>query len=346
MLAYAYDLFSLQGYKKLGSEDFDNIEDLCAAILERGIATQVKRGLHKEYLDQTEELSCVRGKFNMSETVKGNTLLKKKLVCEYDEFSTNSYLNRIIKTTLEQLLLCSIQKFRKKNIRRLLAHFSTVESLEIRNINWGVRFNRNNRSYRFLINICYLFINSVLLSSNQGKLKVHDLFDEKYMHKLYERFILEYFKRHYPKVQVWAKQIGWAVSDEINSGLPKMQSDIYLKFGGRVLIIDAKYYTRNLAVNQYEQYTMHSANLYQIFTYVKNEQSNFLKSAENLEIPVCGMLLYAKTDNEVQPDDTYVIDGNSICIRTLDLGLSFDEIADQLDTIIQNYFGDLEKRHT
>ncbi|MFR4024373.1 MAG: hypothetical protein ACLTZI_16470 [[Eubacterium] siraeum] len=44
-----------------------------------------------------------------------------------------------------------------------------------------------------------------------------------------------------------------------------------LRRDDRVLIIDAKYYEHSMQV-QFNKHTLHSANLYQIFTYVKNKE--------------------------------------------------------------------------
>lgn len=54
---------------------------------------------------------------------------------------------------------------------------------------------------------------------------------------------------------------------------------------------------------------------------------------------VSGMLLYAKTDEELQPDNSYLMSGNKISVRTLDLNREFSEIAKQLDDIAAEHFG-------
>ena len=64
MLAYAFQVLNEQGYTNIATEEFDNTAELCAAILARGISTQVKRGLGKEYIPQTEALSSLRGKLD------------------------------------------------------------------------------------------------------------------------------------------------------------------------------------------------------------------------------------------------------------------------------------------
>ena len=50
------------------------------------------------------------------------------------------------------------------------------------------------------------------------------------------------------------------------------------------------------------------------------------------------MLLYAKTDEEISVDVKYKIGKNTIEVMTLNLGLEFSNIAEQLDSIILRYF--------
>lgn len=60
------------------------------------------------------------------------------------------------------------------------------------------------------------------------------------------------------------------------------------------------------------------------------------------------MLLYAKTEEEIQPDQKYKMSGNRISVRTLDLNLDFSEIRKQLDDIVEEYFEEavqLAKQH-
>ena len=82
-------------------------------------------------------------------------------------------------------------------------------------------------------------------------------------------------------------------------------------------------------------YTLHSGNLYQIFTYVKNKDAEFGDEPHR----VSGMLLYAATDKAIQPDNSYRMSGNQISVKTLDLNLDFSEIAAQLNAIVDKHFG-------
>ena len=339
MLSYAFQVLNEQGYKNIATEQFHNTAELMAAILEKGIALQLKRGLGKEYIPQMEALSSLRGKIDIAESIKTQSMLRKQLICTYDEFSVNSTMNRIIKSTVELLLCSNISKQRKKNLRKLMVYFGEVDFIDLHTVNWNVQYNRNNQTYRMLISICYLVVKGLLQTQSDGSKKLMDFLDAQRMCRLYEKFILEYYRKEFRnQITANASQILWQLDDEESSMLPVMQSDIMLQRGDRVLIIDAKYYEHSTQV-QFDKHTLHSGNLYQIFTYVKNKEYEL----RDKDHKVAGMLLYAKTDEEVYPNNVYQMSGNQITVRTLDLNLPFSDIAKQLNTIAETHF-DLPER--
>lgn len=130
-----------------------------------------------------------------------------------------------------------------------------------------------------------------------------------------------------------ASQIRWSLDDGVNEFLPIMQSDVMLEKDNTVLIIDAKYYSQ-IMQNRYESRTIHSSNLYQIFTYVKNKAAQYGERPHH----VSGMLLYAGTEEAIQPNQQYMMSGNAISVRTLDLNCEFSEIEAQLKEIVSEYF--------
>ena len=109
MLAYAFQVLCEQGYREMATEEFDNAAELCAAILIRGTNSQVKRGLGREYIDHTDTLSTLRGKFEITDSVKTRSVLRRQMVCSYDEFSIDTPMNRILKATM-MLLVRSKQR--------------------------------------------------------------------------------------------------------------------------------------------------------------------------------------------------------------------------------------------
>ena len=162
MLSYAFQVLREQEYKNMATEDFDNVAELCSAILVKGMSVQIKRGLGREYIQKTEPMSTLRGRIEMSESIRSRSMLRKQMVCSYDDFSVNSYMNRIIKTTMELLLRSDISKSRKKELRKILVYLSEVESLDVYTIDWNQQYNRNNQTYQMLISVCYLVIKGLL----------------------------------------------------------------------------------------------------------------------------------------------------------------------------------------
>lgn len=75
----------------------------------------------------------------------------------------------------------------------------------------------------------------VITASRQGA-RLASFVDEQRMCRLYEKFILEYYSRHYPALSVSASQIPWALDDGVGTMLPVMQSDIHLQRGNTVLL--------------------------------------------------------------------------------------------------------------
>ena len=307
MLSYAFQVLKEQEYKKIATEDFDNVAELCSAILVKGMSVQIKRGLGREYIQKTEPLSTLRGRIEMSESIRSRSMLRKQMVCSYDDFSVNSYMNRIIKTTMLLPLRSDISKSRKKDLRKILVYLSEVEELDVYTIDWNQQYNRNNQTYQMLISVCYLVIKGLLQTNSDGK--------------------------EFPQLNASASQIPWGVDDGFRTMLPIMQSDITLSHGENTLIIDAKYYSRTTQ-SQYDVHTLHSNNLYQIFTYVKNKEVELAAKPHTIS----GMLLYAQTDEEVQPNNIYHMSGNKITVRTLDLNQYFSNITDQLDQIVREHF--------
>lgn len=335
MLSYAFTTLNQNDYKEVATEEFENIHNLFAAILVKGISRQLKQGLYREYLNRKEEVRVVRGKIDMPGTIQNLLTRKRVLTCEYDELSENNLLNQILKTTVMLLLQhIKVSQEYKDDLKKEMLFFSNVDIIDPTTIRWStVRFHRNNNTYRMLVSLCQLILEGMLLTTDSGEYKLASFIDEQRMENLYQKFILEYYAKECPQVKATASQISWALDDGIGTMLPIMQSDIMLTKGDTVLIIDAKYYTHTTQT-YYDVHKLHSSNLYQIFTYVKNKDIEF----GNKSHTVSGMLLYAATDEKIQPDNRYQMSGNKISVKTLDLNRDFSEIAAQLNAIVNEHF--------
>ncbi|NLG11130.1 MAG: 5-methylcytosine-specific restriction endonuclease system specificity protein McrC [Coriobacteriaceae bacterium] len=329
MLSYAFRVLQEKGYQDIAAEDFEHIEDLFAAILIIGITGQIKRGLYREYENKEEILKTPRGKIEISASIKENTWQLRRVVCHRDEFTENTYMNRILKTAVLLLLRSNaVKRERRACLRNQMGYLGSIEVLNPIFIDWqSLRYHRNNATYRMLMNICRFVIQGMLLTTESGDKKVSDFVDDQKMYRLYERFVLEFYRLHFPQLGAASSQIEWNIDDGFDDFLPVMKSDIMLSYQGKTLIIDTKYYSQTMQYNPlFDSRSIISQNLYQIFTYVKNKDP--YASGD-----VSGLLLYAKTDEALTPDADYAFGGNRISVKTLDLGQDWQGIVEQLNLI-------------
>ena len=337
MLSYAFQILKQSNYDQVRTERFEHIEDLFAAIMARGIGRQLKQCLYRTYVTKTETLAVMRGKLDMPGTIRNKIQHKTKLDCIFDELSENNTFNQILKTTMLCLLRADgVKVERKAALKKLLVFFDSIDALDPVRIQWGrLQYQRNNRNYELLMNVCYFVLDGMLQTTENGDYRVASFSDE-HMARLYEKFILEYYREHCSWLsEIKAAQVKWNIDDDVSASLirflPTMQTDIMLRLDAKILIIDAKYYGETLQ-KQYDKYTLRSAHVYQIFSYVKNMD---VKHTGN----VGGVLLYAKTDEEILPDGNVTIEGNMIAAKTLDLNVDFRLIEEQLNAVAQEFFG-------
>ena len=337
MLSYAYQVLQQSDYQSIAAEEFEHIDDLFAAILAKGISRQLKQGLYREYVPRSETLPVLRGKLDFPQSLRNRIRCDTKLTCTFDELSENNLYHQILKTTLQVLLRdASVSPARKTELKKLRVLLQDISELSPAEIRWKeLHYQRNNKNYEMLLNLCYFVLHDLLQTTEQGNYKMAT-FSDQHMARLFERFILEYYRQHHTYLsEAKAAQIKWNLCGENDASatrlLPAMQTDIYLRYHDKILILDAKYYGKTMQ-QQFDKATLHSANIYQIYTYVKNQ--DVAHSGK-----VSGMLVYAKTQEAMTPDCMFNLGGNQIGACTLDLNRNFRQITAQLDRIAERCFG-------
>jgi 5-methylcytosine-specific restriction enzyme subunit McrC len=330
MLAYAFQELRQNNYAEIEGEKFDDIYDLFAEIIARGVSYQLKQGLYREYVGKKESMLTVKGRIDINGTIANRIRKNQQIACDYDELSENNIYNQILVTTATTLIRHSdVKKDKKAKLKQLMLFFQNVQPIDIHTIRWNaLRFDRNNRNYRMLLYLCYFIIREWLLTTEEGKFKLREFSDE-HMDRLFEKFVLEYYKRHHPETKAKAAQINWNIVEEATDtyALPIMRTDILLSLGPRTLIIDTKYYTEIMR-RYFGKEKYRTAHLYQINTYITQYDREHHYNVD-------GMLLYAKTNEDVIDDSVISLqDGYKIYIRTLNLNTNFESIKKRLDSIV------------
>lgn len=332
MLAYAFRAMHTEGSDRIAAERFDHVQDLLAEILVRGVGAQVKRGLHRDYLQHRDELATVRGRIDICRTIATRSTTRGRLVCQFDEYEPDTPHNRALKSVIVLLLRHGdVAKPRKDALRRLLPYLDDVTLVAPTSIRWNaLGYHRSNANYRLLLGVCELVVRGLLPNQDAGPAKLTSWISDDAMSSLYERFVREYYAAHHPELAPSASTVAWDYKHEDAVGaeqLPAMRTDVTLRSARQTLIVDAKFYGHSMQRGMWNKETVHSANLYQILTYAKN--ADVARDGS-----VCGLLLYARTDSPAQPNLDVVIQGNRIGARTLDLNQPWERLRAELEDVL------------
>ena len=329
MLVYAFEVLKSKEYERLNREDCEDIYDLLASLLLCGTQTLIKRGFLKNYVGQTEELTAIRGRVDIGNSVRRLSFQNARAVCNFDEFNGNIYFNQVLKATFLHLRRQPLQKNIKRDVTKILMYFNEIDTISISTIKWNIFiFNRNNAHYDTLLYFCKLISEEAIANQNKGN-KDFRMIEDKLLPILFERFIFAFCKKHLPHPISHQKQIKWN-TDNFDM-LPKMSADTVIESHDCKLIIDTKFYSKTSQSHPFSNnQTVISSNLYQIFTYVKNE------AAQSINKTVDGMLLYPQVD--IALNQSYNMDGNCLYVQTIDLNQEFEMIKNNLLEILACVF--------
>ncbi len=329
LLCYAWNKLEEKEKVNVDAESFQEFYDLFAKVLVNGCSYLLKRGFDRNYLDYSDFYPGIKGKVIFDESLKKNLFIKGKSFCEFDEFSHNILHNQIIKSTIRNLLTnFTVHSDLKSELHGIYSKFHGIDEIKLSNQHFiKVRLHRNNYFYDLLIKVCRIIYENMIVNENIGKYTFLDYFrDPANMSRLFEDFVFNFYSKHFPVFKVKRDIILWKLKAEGSSDtslLPKMKTDISVYQVERILIIDTKFYTQTLSYN-YDKQSIHSANLYQLFAYLENFESDGRK--------VDGMLLYPVVDREINEDYSYK--DHKVMIRTIDLDENWRSIDKRLREIV------------
>lgn len=334
MLCYAWNKLDEKDRVAVTIDDRTELLDLFAKVLINATRMLLKRGIDKNYIVHTTELAGIKGKLSMSQTLRLNLKHKQRTVCTYDDMSANILSNQILVTTLLRLLhTTGLDIEHRKQIRNLMMLLSSIETVELnRSLFKMVKLNRNNRFYGFIMNVCELLFDNTLPSQEQGKFKFSDFTrDDNKMNKLFEEFVRNFYRIETKgRFSVGREIIRWRLTPDNKDDeqfLPRMETDVTLLSEEQKIIIDAKYYSQTMST-RYEANKIHSTNLYQLFSYLINQENG-----DQRTVNATGILLYPTI--EATYDLHYRYGTHLVQIKTVDLNTNWQAISKRLKDIVQ-----------
>jgi 5-methylcytosine-specific restriction enzyme subunit McrC len=315
LLCYAWNRLEQGEIVDVGQTPTTELVDLFALVLCDGVRHLSRRGLEQGYQLREEELSGVRGRLDIANSVRRFLFMQGRSFCSFDELSPDTSANRILKATLKTLM--GAHDLDKDLRRRVYASYRSLQGIRdialSQNAFRSLRVTSNSLFYRFLLNVCYFVFESLLVDERSGSSKFRDFTrDDDKMARLFQSFLFNFIARECPQWSVRSENIKWQAASETDPGLallPKMQTDISARRPGEYRIIDAKFYRQTLG-KFFDTEKVHSANLYQMTSYLMNAPAVSGVEAE-------GMLIYPRVDRDLR--ERYDILGRKISVCTVNL---------------------------
>ena len=274
----------------------------------------VKKGIKSDYVTLEENLKFLKGKLNINEQIKRNSIHKERFYVGYSEFLSDIKINRIIKTTLKFLYKKSNFNKNQQKIRELLFIFDEVSTCDdYKNFFDKLIINRQVKHYEQTLLWCKIFLLGNSFTPHKGDdLAFALLFD---MNKLFESYVGNFIKKKFPDT---ALQHSEKYLIENPKGF-KLRPDIFLE--GK-FIADTKWKIISQDINESEKkYKISQADLYQLYAYGKKHE--------------CGKLylIYPKIDGAKQEPMNFKYE-NNMWLEILYFDLENDSENNEL---IKNY---------
>ena len=156
----------------------------------------VKKGIKSDYVTLEENLNFLKGKLNINEQIKRNSIHKERFYVGYSEFLSDIKINRIIKTTLKFLYKKSNSSKNQQKIRELLFIFDEVSECEdYKNFFAKLVINRQVKHYEQTLLWCNIFLLNNSFTPHKGDdLALALLFD---MNALFESYVGNFIKKKF-----------------------------------------------------------------------------------------------------------------------------------------------------
>ena len=331
LLCYAWDsLEEARAVDLQELDDFDRGDDLFGLVLARAVTRIARRGLDRSYIDFEEELAGVRGKIELAATIKRASLVRHRLVCSFEDLSSDVIHNQIIASTLNILARHQpLDTGVRQAVRTALSRMRGVSKIPLtRQAFSRVHLDRNRRAYRFPINVCRLLHETLIVDQSSGQSRFIGLDRERITKwRVFENFAARFFEKEQSRYRVHAQRRvdwfelrsrGWSSQNRV----PVMRPDLLLKSDERRIVLDTKFY-RSGGLGDETGAKLDAGNLYQMFAYVVNRERMRPEGPTHE-----GMLLYPTVGVKTRVD--FTTHGLRLQARSVDLGRPWREIHDAM----------------
>ena len=282
-----------------GDSNLPLLEVFILLFLE-AVSQIIQRGLARAYVSYADNLYCLKGKIDFSNHLRYNLAHKERFYVQYDEFSMDRPINRIIKKALKCVHRVSKDNDNYRLASQLIPHFDEVGDTndwkhedKISNIDRGVK----NRYYEDALDWARLILQHLSPDSWNGEKKTISLLFP--MEMVFEHYVTHVLRQHLKSSehgfdftsQSSAHKVMTQNKNEGNISFT-IKPDMVAQNTYQCLIMDTKWKEINTSE---DKYGITQPDIYQLYSYGKVYQREFTKKERSKRTEL--LLLYPRNDN-------------------------------------------------
>ncbi len=330
--------------------DSENLKELFISLYVGYVRSALERGLFYKYIDATEDISCIKGKFDIKDYLlnKIPNGQSEKFKCTYSTFEFDNMVNRIIKYTCKMLINITESIRSKQIIRNILIRLNDVTDQVCKPSDCdSIRLSKMNGNYRIIISMSKMFL---LNQSTSYSVDVNESFCFLFpTDLLFEGFVGGFMQEVVEKVggKVYLQKSDMKLVDSIQidgqeyDGVFTMRHDILVEYLNKIFILDTKYKTITRFEGNPEETRQiignesHQGDVYQVCDYARKRGTSEV------------YLLYPQF--RFEPEETsYPVAkssgvGGNINIHFVRLPFIFEEDEDKTKDILRRVIVDIFK---
>ena len=229
---------------------------------------QLRHGMLQDYRDVEDNLGMVRGRIDMVRQQRENLTHPQRIACRFNELSTDTPVNRLLKTALDLLQTLVSSPLLRQYIASLHMRFAHVPALQRHE--WAPRgddLNRMQRRYAPVVDLAHLFLSGQYLDVRSGQSRTFSLLFD--MNRLFERYTASLIEPEVRRAGLRLQEQGpiqHLVTEERGSPRLRMRPDIALlnRHNTVASILDTKW---KILAGKDPLGALSNSDLYQISTY-------------------------------------------------------------------------------
>ena len=323
MLTYLYEELRGKKFKNFDISAVDTLDDLYGLVLCRWCSNIAREGLYKEYVTiEGEELTSPRGQIDVQQSIVLQTRSRGTLICNYDEFSNDVYLNQILKGIMQALLFdANISDWIKKELQKTLMMYNGIEYVDLNYVKWKtIKYDNSNIRYKHLIEVIRNFV------FERKMVKQGFIDDEIRTYLLFKKQLFKWVKTQYgdeDAVEVF--EVPFTLDDEpvFEVKINRVQKIIAIRSEEKALLLCVRLQTKQVK----EDVKLSRKHMEELVEYIR-------KYAADHKINTSGCLLYINTDKNklnLEPITTNVIQDHTVGVQVIDLFDQWRFIANKIN---------------